>query len=238
MKKEGLLMDFQAGGFYRFSNYVYSLLILNFLFIITNILCFAALILLIPTISNAILYYIAFIPAGPAIAALFHSLSILGRHKEITPIKTFFSAYKDNFTDVLKVWIPIITLFFILIIDIQYFNQNPTVFNQVLNGIFLVALILLVLFTIYVLIITTHYEFRIRDIYRLSVYYLFTWLKRTTGNLAILFLTIVVMFLISDFIILFTSSLVAWFIILNSKSVIQDVKFSFVKNSKENQENT
>lgn len=231
-------MDFQTGGFFRFSNYVYALLILNFLFIITNILCFAALILLIPTISNAILYYIAFIPAGPAIAALLHSLSILARHKEITPINTFFSAYKDNLKDVLKVWIPIITLFFILIIDIQYFNQKPTVFNQVLNGIFLVALILLVLFTIYVLMITTHYKFRIRDIYRLSVYYLFTSLKRTTGNLAILFLTIVVMFLVSDFIIIFTSSLVAWFIILNSKSVIQDVKFSFVKNRKEKLENT
>ncbi|WP_058306629.1 YesL family protein [Gracilibacillus massiliensis] len=231
-------MDYNQGGFYRFSNYVYCLLILNFIFVFTNLLSFAALILLIPTISNAILYYIALIPTGPAIAALLHSLSILARQQEMTPVSTFLSAYKSNFKDVLKVWFPILTVFFVLVIDIQYFNQNPTVFNQILNGIFLVVLFLLVIFSIYTLIITTHYKFRIRDIYRLSLYYIFTWIKRTTGNIAILFLTVVVMFFTSDFIIIFLSSLVAWFIILNTKPIIQDVKISFVKNEHYEQQDT
>ncbi|MGP4041434.1 YesL family protein [Gracilibacillus sp. D59] len=222
-------MDYNQGGFYRFSNYVYWLLILNFLFVITNILLFAAFILLIPSISNAILYYIAIIPSGPAFAALLHSLSVLARNNEVAPVEEFFKAYKTNFWDVLKVWLPIITGFFILIIDIQYFNQNPTVLYQILNGIFLVILFVMVIFAFYALVITTHYKFRLRDIYRLSLYYFFTWIKRTTGNMGILFLTIVLMFFTSDFIILFISSLVAWLLILNTKPIIQDIKTSFVK---------
>ncbi|QGH33981.1 DUF624 domain-containing protein [Gracilibacillus salitolerans] len=231
-------MDLNQGGFYRFSNYVYWLLILNILFVFTNILCFAALIMLIPSISNSILYYIAFIPAGPAFAALFHSLSILVRNNEVTPFKEFFKAYKKNYWEVTKVWLPILTAFFILVIDIQYFNQNPTVWNQILNGIFLVALCLLVIFSLYALLITTHYKFRLRDVYRLSLYYIFTWIKRTTGNIAILFLTIVLMFFTSDFIIILISSLVAWCLVLNTKPIIQDVKISFVRNDNKNQQDT
>ncbi|WP_208586505.1 YesL family protein [Gracilibacillus suaedae] len=223
-------MDLNQGGFYRFSNYVYWLLILNILFVLTNVLSFAALILLIPSISNAIFYYIAFIPTGPALAALFHSVSVLVRKKEVTPIKEFLKAYKMNYWDVTKVWLPILTAFFIIVIDIQYFNQNPTVFYQILNGIFLVVLLIMVIFAFYSLVITTHYKFRIRDIYRLSLYYFFTWVKRSTGNMGILFLTIVLMFFTSDFIVLFISSLVAWLLILNTKPIIEDVKFSFVKN--------
>lgn len=37
------------------------------------------------------------------------------------------------------------------------------------------------------------------------------------------------MFFTSDFIIIFVSSLVAWFLMLNTKPIIQDVKIKFVK---------
>ncbi|SFL51750.1 Uncharacterized membrane protein YesL [Gracilibacillus orientalis] len=231
-------MDYNQGGFYRFSNYVYWLIIFNLLFVMSNILLFSAFILLIPSISNAIFYYIAFIPSGPACAALFHSLSVLARKNEVAPFKEFVQAYKTNFWDVLKVWIPIITALFILIIDIQYFNQNPTVWYQILSGIFLVLLFVMVIFAFYALVITTHYKFRIRDIYRLSLFYFFTWIKRTTGNIGILFLTVVLMFFTSDFIILFISSLVAWLLILNTKPMIQDVKVSFVKDKNVHDDNS
>src|SRR5699024_11817930 len=129
----------------------------------------------------------------------------------------------------LKIWIPFLILFIILVIDIQYFNQNPTVFYQILNGILLVGLLLLTISTFYTIVITTHYKFRIRDVYRLAVYYMFTRIKVTTGNIGILFLTIVIMFFTSDFIILFISSLVAWFMMLNTKAILNDVKISFIK---------
>ncbi|PWU69367.1 MULTISPECIES: YesL family protein [Gracilibacillus] len=221
--------QYSQGGFYRFSNYVYWLLVLNMLFIFTNLLFFAAFMLLIPSISNAIFYFIAFIPSGPAFAALSHSLGVLVRDKDIAPFAEFWKAYRENFLDVMKVWIPILMTFFILVIDIQYFNQNPTVFYQILNGIFLVALLLLTIFTFYVLVITTHYKFRIRDIYRLSIYYIFTRIKITTGNLGIVFLTIVLMFFTTDFILIFITSLVTWFLMMNTKPIIDDVKVSFVK---------
>ncbi|SER50981.1 Uncharacterized membrane protein YesL [Gracilibacillus ureilyticus] len=221
--------QFAQSGFYRFSNYVYWLMILNILFVVTNILFFFAFITLIPSVNNAIFYFIASIPAGPAVAALCHSLSKLVQNNEIAPFSDFFQAYKNNFMDVLKIWLPILIASFILIIDIQYFNQNPTLFNQILNGIFLVGLLVLSIFTFYALIITTHFKFRIRDIYRLALYYIFKRLKISTGNICIIFLTLVLMFFTSDFIIFLLFSLVGWLLMINTKSVIEDVRKTFVR---------
>lgn len=204
-------------------------MILDFLFLTSNLLFFAVFVFFIPSISNAIYFFVALIPAGPAFAALCHTLSKLNREKEVAPFFDFFHAYKTNFTDVLKVWMPILVVFFILVIDIQYFNQNPTILNQVLNGIFLIALFIIAIFSFYALIITTHFKFRIRDIYRLSAYYIFMRLKITTGNMGIVFLTIVLMFFTSDFIILFISSLVAWILMINSNQILDDVKDRFVR---------
>ncbi|KAB8130999.1 DUF624 domain-containing protein [Gracilibacillus oryzae] len=223
--------QFTQGGFYRFSNYVYWLMILNVLFIASNILFFIAFITLIPSVSNAIFYFIASIPTGPAIAALCHALSKLVREKEVAPVADFIHAYRNNFKDVLKVWLPILIVAFILVIDIQYFNQNPTLFYQILNGIFLVALLILSVFTFYALIITSHYQFRIRDVYRLSVYYIFMRFKITSGNICIVFLTLVLMFFTSDFIIFLLFSVIAWLLMANTQGIIEDVKLNFVKES-------
>lgn len=225
--------SFSDGSFYRFSQNVYWLMIANFMFVLSNILFIAVFLLWIPTITNAILFYIASLPIGPAIAALCHSLTKFTKDKDISPMKTYLESYRKNGKEALKVWLPIITVVFILVIDIQYFQQNPTVFYQILNGIFLVVLFLMTIFTFYSFLIMTHYRFRLRDIYRLSVYYLFTWIKVSTGNLCIVFLSIALLFLTSDFIVLFLGSVLVWVLVLNSRTLLKDVKISFVKEEQE-----
>ena len=221
--------SYSQGGFYRFSQNVYWLMIVNFWFLFSNILLIAAFFLLVPTIANALFFYLAALPTGLTIAALCHSIRQFIDDKDISPTRTFFTSIRKNSKDAFKVWFPIVTLAFILVIDIQYFQQNPTVLNQILNGVFLVVLFLMTIFTFYALMITTHYTFRVRDIYRLAIYYLFTWVKVSSGNLCIVFLSIVLLFLTNDFILLFIGSTVAWVLVLNSRSMLKDVKISFVK---------
>lgn len=221
--------SYSQGGFYRFSQNVYWLMIVNFWFVLSNILLIVAFFLLVPTIANALFFYLAALPSGLTIAALCHSIRQFIDDRDLSPTKTYFASLRKNSKDAFKVWFPVITVAFILVIDIQYFQQNPTVLNQILNGIFLVILFLMTIFTFYAMIITTHYSFRVRDIYRLSIYYLFTWIKVSSGNLCIIFLTIVLLFLTNDFILLFIGSTVAWVLVLNSRRMLNDVKISFVK---------
>ncbi|WP_066195925.1 DUF624 domain-containing protein [Gracilibacillus timonensis] len=217
------------GGFYSFSRYAFWLITLNFLFIVSNIIALLAFMVFIPSISNALFYFLSLIPTGAACSTTFYLLSLSPDQTDKSLIKTFMKVYRRNFVDVSKVWLPILIVFFLFIIDIQYFQQEYTVFNQAMNGLFLVLLVLLSIFSLYALMITAHFHFRVRDVYRLAVYYMFTKIKVTTGNMAIGFLTLVGMFFISDFIILFIASLVAWFLTINSAPVLEDIKNHFME---------
>lgn len=230
--------EFGEGILTEVTNFIYWLMLLNIYFILTNIIFLFFFIFLETTFSNISLYFLALIPTGPAISALYYSTGKLVREKEISPTKDFFYGYKINFKDTLKLWIPILIVIFIIVVDLQYFYDKETTFNQVLAGVFLVALILILTLLFYVFPINAQFNFRTRDVYRLSVYYSFKKIKVTTGNIAILFLTVFLMFVISDFIILFISSLVCYILMLNSRDAMEDVKLNFVKDNEEASPNT
>lgn len=221
--------EFGQGLFSVVTNHVYWLALLNVYFILSNLVFLFFFITLIPSFSNIILYFLALIPTGPAITALFFTLGKLVHEKEIEPTKDYFKSYKDNFRDTLKVWLPILLVVFILIVDLQYFYAQPSTFNQILAGIFLVALLLIGTFSIYVFSITAQFTFRVRDVYRLSIYYSFKKIKATTGNIGLVILTVFLMNIVSDFILLFLASLVCYFMVMNSKTVMEDIKENFVK---------
>jgi len=236
--KDGIIMDngkeFGTGFLSILTNHIYWLGLVNFYFVLCNIVFLFFFISLIPSFSNMFIYFIALIPSGPAITALFSTLSKLVRDKEISPTKDFFHSYKVNFVDTLKVWLPLLLVVFILVVDLYYFNANPSNTNQILAGIFLVVLLLIGTFSIYVFSIHANFAFRVRDIYRLSVYYSFYKIKATTGNIGLVIITFFLMNVISDFIILFIASLLCYAMVLNSNTVLEDIRQNFVK--KENKE--
>lgn len=230
--------EFGEGALTTFTNYVYWLMILNFYFILTNIVFLFFFLALEPSFSNIILYFLALIPTGPSISALYYATAKLVKEKEISPTKDFFYGYKINFKDTLKLWLPALLVLLIIIVDLQYFYAKATTFNQVLAGIFFVALVIILILLLYVFPINAQFKFRIRDIYRLSVYYVFKTIRVTTGNIAILFLTAFIMFMTSDFIILFMASLVCYLLTLNNQAAMEDVKLNFVKDNEQNQSYT
>lgn len=230
--------EFGQGILSVVTNNIYWLALVNFYFIVCNFLFLFFFITLVPSLSNMIIYFVALIPTGPAISALFYTLGKLVREKEISPTKDFFYGYKLNFVDSLKVWIPMLIALFIIVVDLQYFNAEATTKNQVLAGILLVVLLLIATLSIYVFSINANFKFRVRDVYRLSMYYSFTRIKITTGNIAIVFLALFLMFITSDFLILFIASIVAYVVVLNSNPIIEDVKENFIKQEEKPEDNS
>lgn len=227
MSKDG--KEYGQGILSVITNHVYWLAILNFYFIACNLLFLVFFLLLVPSFSNIILYFLALIPTGPAITALFYCLNKLIREQELSPTKDFFMSYKKNFLSSLKVWLPMLLVYFILFFDFYFFNIDPSTFNQVLAGIFLVGLGLAFTFSFYVFLIHSQFHFRVRDLYRLAVYYSFLKVKATTGNVAIVILTVFGMSISSDFLLLFCTSVIGYLIALNSRSLRDDVMSQFIE---------
>jgi uncharacterized membrane protein YesL len=232
--KDGIIMDngkeFGRGILSVITNHIYWLGLINFYFVLCNIVFLFFFISLIPSFSNMIVYFLALIPTGPALTALFYTLNKLMRDKEISPTKDFFYGYKMNFVETLKIWLPMLLVVFILVVDLQYLNSNPETKNQVFAGIILVVLLLIGTISVYVFSIAANFKFRVRDIYRLSVYYSFYKIKATTGNIGIVIVTLFLMNVTSDFILLLLASLICYTLVLNTHTVMEDIRLNFIKN--------
>lgn len=219
--------EFGQGILFTITNYIYWLFLSNIYFILANSIFLFFFMTLQQSFSNIILYFLALIPTGPAISALYYSMEKLIRTKELSPTKDFFEGYKKNLKDTLLLWIPILSVFFILLVDFQYLQGS----NQILANVMLLLMIIGATLTMNILAINTRFKFRIRDIYKLAVYYSFNKFKNTIGGMFIIFLVGVLTVLTTNFLILFISSIVAYLLIVNAKGMLNDIESNFLKTS-------
>ena len=225
----GKKKEFGEGILYTVTNYIYWLLLTNCYFWMANVLLLLAVLTLKPTVSNLALYFLALIPTGPAFSALCYAMEKLVREKSLSPTADFFRGYRVNLKDTMRMWLPMLAILFILVVDIHYYNSEPSTANQMLGAVLSVILLLFVVGSLYAFPINAKFKFRVRDVYRLSVYYSFKKRRATIGNAAIIFITLFVMSVTVDLIILFLASPVGFLLMWNSQEVMHDVKLNFIK---------
>ncbi|MFS0658496.1 DUF624 domain-containing protein [Niallia alba] len=226
--------EFGQGILFTFSNYVYWILLTNIYFVATNAVFIFFFMTLTPSFSNIALYALALIPSGPAISGLLYSMEKLVRTKELSPTADFFYGYRSNLKGTFYIWTIILAVFFVLLIDLQYLRMTVTPVNQI---IFIVVLILTLIWTmlsINILIINAKYTFRLRDIVKLSAYYLFIKFKETIGNILILFLVGVATVMTTDFLVIFIASLIAMIMSFNSRAMLNHIESNFLKKATSN----
>jgi uncharacterized membrane protein YesL len=221
--------QFGEGLLFSLTNHIYWLIMTNIYFILCNVLFLFFFMTLEPTFSNITIYFLALIPTGPSVSALFYSIGKLIREKDLSPLRDFFHGYKINFKDTMKFWLPLLLVLYILFVDLQYFNSNPTTINNILSVVFSIAIIVMTILVMYAFLINAGFTFRLKDIWKLSVYYSFMKVKITFGNIGIVIILLCLSYLVSDFLIVFVASLVCYLFMLNSKEVVEDIKINFCK---------
>jgi uncharacterized membrane protein YesL len=221
--------EFGQGSLFTFTNYVYWLFLTNFYFILANAIFIFFFMTLVPTFSNIIVYFLALIPSGPAITALCYSMDKLVRTKEVSPTRDFFYGYKSNIKGTFSVWLIILIVFFILIIDLQYFRNSPTEMGQILSIVIFILTILWTIISLNAMIINSKFKFRTRDVFKLAVYYSFRKFKSTIGGVLILFILGFLTTVTTDFLVIFVSSLVGYLMMLNSKEILSDIQENFLQ---------
>jgi uncharacterized membrane protein YesL len=218
---------FGEGILFGVTNHIYALFMTNIYFVLCNIICLFFFMTLEPTFSNITIYFLALIPTGPAITALFYSIGKLIREKELSPLHDFIHGYKINFKDTMKFWLPLLLVLYILIVDLHYFNSNGSTINNVLSVVFLVGIILTMVISMNAFLIIAGFKFRFKDLWKLSVYYSFKKVKITFGNISIVIITLFLISVTSSFLLLFIASLICYVFLLNSKGLLEDIQLKF-----------
>lgn len=196
---------------YKITQYIYYFFMINFYFIICNILFFVAFYLADFTIKNILLFYVTLIPMGPSITAVLSTMGKLVREKDLSPTVDFFKAYKLNFVDTMKYWFIQLTILLILVIDIYYSINN----SNILSPVFLIFIIVCIFIMIYAFPIISRFEVKIKNLFIISIYSNFKFPKATLLNASTIIAFGFIYFNLPSLSTLFSVSLIGYFIMYN-----------------------
>lgn len=191
--------------------YLYYFFLTNFYFIICNFLFFIVFYLADLVFENILLFYIALIPMGPSITAVLSSMGKLVREKDLNPTKDFFKAYSVNFIPTMKYWLIQLTIVFILLIDILQSATDTSLFSPV----YLILLIVCIFIMSYALPILSRFEVRIKNLFIISIYANFKYIKTTLLNISTVVAFGFIYFNLPSLSSLFMISLIGYFVMYN-----------------------
>lgn len=217
--------EFTDGKMYKISARVYELLLLQLGFIITSSPLIFAFLFLEKVIDNVLLWGLFAIVLGPSLSAVVAAL-LTDHREEYAPLVLYFKKYRANFLDALKVTVPVVAIAVVLIVDIAW--QIQTAYNF-LAWFFLLALFLLGVYAIFAGVINVKFAFRLRDLLRLSAYYMFTQLKLTLKIASYLIITLALMYFVTDFLLILFTVVLIYLITQDFLPVLNDIQTKFVK---------
>src|SRR3954454_10744677 len=198
---------FGDGPLARAAALVYTLLIVELLFLLTAGPGLVVLVLLDHDASNIALAALCAVPLGPALSAAVYAVA--RRRLDLTdlrPAAAFWRGYRLNVAGILRVWIPFLILLTVIGVNLTHRQEvgGPRWWATVLWLVAGVA----VLWMVNALVITSLYAFRAVDVARLAAYFLFHRAGVTLGAAGLVFAAVAVTAVSSEAVTALLASLV------------------------------
>lgn len=218
------LRDFYDKPFFSIPAYIYNLFLAGFYFILCNILllAFYTATLINPDAFNILLLFISLLPFGPALGALYSTMGELYREKTISVTSYYFSSYKNNFKDNMKLWIVQLSILLLLVVDFQLFYFNMPQFG--LHIVVLLLAIFVLVIGLYAFPINSRFKLKLKDLVILSFYYSIKRFPVTLLKIAIVALVVMFSYKIPGPLLLFVPSLLCFLFMLYDNSVFKAIE--------------
>jgi hypothetical protein len=228
MSSELRVRRFGEGPLSRASAIIYTLLVVEFLLLLTMLPGLVPLMLLERDVSNLPLAALFLLPAGPALSAALYAL----HHRrldltDLAPAKAFFRGYKSNFWGVLKIWAPMLVWLTIIAVNLTHFRAAgiPTWW-----AVLLVVLAAgVTIWGVNALVITSLFSFRARDVARLAAYFLGRAKGVTLGNACLLVVAAGVTVLASEAVLALLGSVLALLLLRSCQPMIVVIEKEFTE---------
>ena len=219
--------DFYDKPLYTISNYVFGFIQSSLYFAVCNILLilFFTFTTILPNQFNLLLLFVALIPLGPSLNALYSSIGKILSERDIYFSSHFWSFYKNNFLSTLKLWLIQLIILAILFIDFQYFYLNAPENN--IHIIFAALIAILILISFYALPINSKFHIKLKDLYILSIYYMLRKLPVTLLKVGTLVLTYYLANNISLLFLIFMPNVVCFVFFIYDRYIFKEIEDKF-----------
>lgn len=218
--------DPRAGLLGRVTGVVYTLLLVEFAFLLAMAPGIVGLLLLAREVRNLPLMALCLLPLGPAFSAALYALHASRRADDLVIWPRFWRGWRRALRDVLPLWVPALVAGTVLCYNVLL---GPTVGIEpaLVIGSWIV-LAALALWVVNVLVIGSLFSFRLRDTARLALYYLAARPLVTLGTLSLVVLGAGLAFLTADWVLALAASLFATAVLFNHRALIRGVSERFV----------
>ena len=212
---------------FRASALIYTLIVVEALFLLTAAPGLAVLLLLIPDGSNAPLFALGAVPLGPAASAAVYALH--RRRSDLAdlhPAATFWRGYRLNAVGVLKFWLPALAVFALLGVSLA--NREAAGVPMWWSVLLLVLGAVGLLWSANALVISSLFVFRTADIARLAAYFLTHRPGVALGSAGVLLTAGAITLVTSEAVALLPASLLIGGLLLAARPMCAEIERRFV----------
>jgi hypothetical protein len=218
--------DFGEGPLARAAALIYSLLVVELLFLLTSVPALVGLTLLDRDASNAILAAVCALPVGPAWAAALYALHRRGRDlTELRPARLFWRGYRANARSALTIWAP--WLAWMAVIAVNLANFTAAGVPGWWAGLLVLVAVAATLWVSNALVITSLFTFRAIDVARLAAYFLTRRPGVTLGTAGLALVAAGVTAVWSEAVLALFGSVAALALLRTARPMISDVQREF-----------
>lgn len=181
--------------------------------------------LLSPQPANAVLFVAALAPVAPALSAALYAQRAWAAEPDLKPAKPLVRGLRLNTRDTLAWWIPMLALTAVLAVNILFADAVPG--GELLRPVCAVLMAAAAVWSGHLLVVSSFFSFRFRDVLRVAAAEFFLSWKATLGILALLVVATATVLLSSEALLLLLGWVFCVWLWLVVRPVVADVTERF-----------
>jgi hypothetical protein len=212
---------------FRASALVYTLLVVEVLFLLTTAPGLAVLVLLDRDTSNVPLFALCAVPLGPAVSAAVYALHRRGTDlADLHPAAAFWRGYRLNALPALKLWLPGLAVLTAVAVSLS--NRAAAGVPAWWSALLLAFAAVVLLWSVNALVIASLYVFGTGDIAKLAGYFLVRRPGVALGTAGLLLSGAAITILASEAVALLPAALLLAGLVLATRPMCADIEERFL----------
>lgn len=204
---------------------VYWLAVVTALLALASSPTVAVVLLLAPSASNVPFVALAALPLGPALSAALYATADRRRAEGLTPARSFWHGYALNWADVLRTWVPALAV--LAVVGYVLANRRAAGLSSGYVAVLTLVAVVVAVWAMHAVAISSFFRFRARDVARLSAYYLGHRKGSTLGVLSLLVVALGIVWFASDVLLALLGGVWVWLWYRNVLPLLDDVRARF-----------
>lgn len=209
----------------RFTAAVYRYLVLGVFLAVAGAPTLLAWMLLAPDPANVVWFMAALLPAAPALSAALYAQRAWEREPDLSPARPLFRGLKMNLRDTLAWWVPALAVATMLAVNVLFAGQVAG--GAILRPVCAVLLAVLVVWGGHLLVVSSFFSFRFRDVLRVAAAEFFLSWKSSLGILLLLAVAVGTVLMSSEAVLLLLAWAFALMLWVLARPVVADVTKRF-----------